>query len=122
MFRKALRAALALSAITAPFAACSSEQPEQIITDPVESCHTAADCDWGEIDHEIAAASDCPCLYGCGYIPLSRAAINRRKSQYAALCSPDHDGKGNACGVDDCAVPGPLACVAGQCAADRDAH
>jgi hypothetical protein len=76
-----------------------------------------ADCGYGEIATEIADSSDCPCLYGCPYQPLNRSTIERRQSQYEASCGPDEDGKGQVCGVDDCAPAPTPACVAGQCTA-----
>jgi hypothetical protein len=80
-------------------------------------CATAADCAWGEIEHEILQASDCVCLYGCPYIPLSKETVDRRNMQYQALCTPGQDGNGNPCGVDDCAVPPPIQCMSGKCVA-----
>jgi hypothetical protein len=76
-----------------------------------------ADCVWGEIPNELLNASDCPCLYGCGYLPQNVATQERRAAQYSKLCNPRKDGKGNACGIDDCAAPGVLSCVSGKCVA-----
>ena len=85
--------------------------------EPYDACVTAADCAWGEIDHEILQASDCPCVYGCPHIPLSKETVDRRNMQYQALCTPGMDGNGNNCGVDDCAVPPPIQCTNGKCVA-----
>lgn len=82
-----------------------------------ESCSVDADCGFGEIDHEILRRADCPCTYGCPYLPLNRDAIERRQSQYDALCDPRFNGNGEGCGVDDCAAPPAPACVAGRCTA-----
>jgi hypothetical protein len=82
-----------------------------------ESCRVDTDCGFGEIDHEILRRADCPCLYGCPYLPLNTASIERRQSQYDALCEPSRNGMGQGCGIDDCASPPPAACVAGKCAA-----
>jgi hypothetical protein len=65
-------------------------------------CETAADCGYGEIDHEITKRSDCICLFGCPSLPLNKAAIERRKASYAKLCDPNTDGKGQRCPIDDC--------------------
>jgi hypothetical protein len=82
-----------------------------------EGCTVDADCGFGEIDHEILRRADCPCLYGCPYLPLNTVSIERRQSQYDALCEPSQNGMGQGCGIDDCARPPPAACVAGMCAA-----
>jgi len=82
-----------------------------------DACATAADCTWGEIDHEIITSSDCTCLYGCPYIPLSKTTVDRRQTQYQDLCTPGQDGQGNPCGIDDCALPPQIECQAGHCAA-----
>ena len=84
---------------------------------PYDECATAADCAWTEIDHEIGTPLDCPCLYGCPYIPLAKESVDRRAAQYQALCTPGQDGSGKMCGIDDCASPGMLACATGHCAA-----
>ena len=84
---------------------------------PYDACTTATDCGWTEIDHEIVTAADCPCLYGCPYIPLAKESVDRRAAQYQALCTPGVDGHGTACGIDDCALPGMLACQTGHCTA-----
>src|SRR6185369_8011773 len=81
------------------------------------ACSTANDCAWGEIDHEILTSADCPCLFGCPYIPLSKSTVDRRQAQYNALCTPGVDGMGNGCGVDDCAGPPTAICNAGTCMA-----
>jgi hypothetical protein len=84
---------------------------------PYDTCSVAGDCGWGEIDHEILSPSDCICLFGCPYIPLSKVTVDRRTAQYNMFCTPGKDGQGNPCPVDDCAGPGPIACKAGHCAA-----
>jgi hypothetical protein len=86
---------------------------------PPDACLISSDCDWGEIDREILSADACPCLYGCPGIALSRETIQRRQAQYDALCTPGRDGKGQPCGIDDCIVPPPLACIAQRCMAPR---
>jgi hypothetical protein len=65
-------------------------------------CETASDCGYGEIDHEIVQKSDCLCLFGCPYIPLNKATIERRKASYAKLCDPTKDSQGKPCPIDDC--------------------
>jgi len=80
-----------------------------------DTCNTDADCTWGEIPKELVKASDCPCLYGCGYLPQTTATRERRAAQYAKLCTPQKDGQGNACGIDDCAQPSGLMCLNGTC-------
>ena len=82
-----------------------------------DACTTDAECGWGEIDHEIASSSDCPCLLGCPYLPLSAATIARRQAAYQSLCTPGQDGNGDPCPIDDCAGPPTIACIAGHCAA-----
>src|SRR5262245_5281987 len=67
---------------------------------PADGCEVDADCGFGEIDHEIYRRADCPCLYGCPYVPLSTAAIERRQSQYDMLCDPRTNGNGDGCGID----------------------
>ncbi len=79
------------------------------------ACNVQADCAWGEIDHEILTAADCPCLYGCPYIRSNRTTVDRRRQQYAARCTPGYDGQGHACGIDDCIMPPTLLCVQGEC-------
>lgn len=81
------------------------------------ACSVANDCTWGEIDHEILSSTDCPCLLGCPYLPLSKTTVDRRTAQYNSLCTPGVDGHGNPCGVDDCAGPPPIVCNGGQCMA-----
>jgi hypothetical protein len=83
---------------------------------PYTSCAYASECAWSEIDHEILTPADCPCLFGCPYLPLNKTTADRRQKQWAALCDPAHDGKGNPCEVDDCIVPPTIQCAAGQCA------
>src|SRR5262249_8455361 len=51
-------------------------------TKPADFCMLADDCDWGEIDREILPPADCPCLFGCPYLPLSKTTVERRKAQY----------------------------------------
>ncbi len=79
------------------------------------ACGVQTDCAWGEIDHEILGRADCPCLYGCPYLPLNRSTVERRRQQYDQLCDPNVDGQGRACGIDDCFMPPPLLCILGQC-------
>jgi hypothetical protein len=80
-----------------------------------DSCSSDADCTWGEISREIVMASDCPCLYGCPYLPQTKATVMRRSEQYKALCNALTNGNGQPCGIDDCAAPGAIACVDGKC-------
>jgi hypothetical protein len=82
-----------------------------------DTCASTDDCAWGEIDREILKASDCMCLYGCPYLPQTKQTAARRLQQYGALCNPNKDGSGMSCGVDDCALPGAIACVSGTCKA-----
>jgi len=83
----------------AAFVACKTEPvPEPEPTPDSESCSVSSDCVFGEIDHEIRRGTDCLCLYGCPYLPLNRASIERRQSQYDELCNPGEDGNGNSCG------------------------
>jgi hypothetical protein len=82
---------------------------------PYDSCSTASDCQFGEINKEILQPSDCPCLYGCAFIPLSKTTVERRAAQYATFCTPHKDGQGHDCGVDDCAGPNATACVNNSC-------
>ena len=84
---------------------------------PYDTCTAASDCAWGEIDHEILSPSDCPCILGCPYLPLSKTTVERRNAQYMALCKPNVDGHGNPCPVDDCVTPPALACSGGKCVA-----
>jgi hypothetical protein len=79
------------------------------------SCNVPSDCAWGEISREILVSADCPCLYGCVYLPLNRTTVDRRQQQYAALCTPGYDGLGRSCGIDDCIMPPALLCIQGQC-------
>lgn len=76
----------------------------------VDRCETAADCAYGEIDHEIVKKSDCVCLYGCPYLPLNKTTVDRRKASYKALCDPRTDAKGQPCGIDDCVPLKAIAC------------
>ncbi|MEP7052263.1 MAG: hypothetical protein ABJB12_17995, partial [Pseudomonadota bacterium] len=82
-----------------------------------DSCAVAADCTWGEIPNELVKASDCRCLYGCGYLAQNTTTQERRAAQYEKLCNPQKDGRGDPCGIDDCAPPGVLSCVSGTCRA-----
>jgi hypothetical protein len=75
----------------------------------------ASDCGYGEFAHDILSPSDCPCSFGCPFLPLLETTIQRRQAQYDALCNPRHDGQGNPCGVDDCVVPPPVTCRDGAC-------
>jgi hypothetical protein len=86
-------------------------------TTSTDTCATAADCTWGEIDKEILKTQDCMCLYGCPFLPQTNATAQRRQQQYTALCNPNKDGTGQTCGIDDCALPGAIACLAGACKA-----
>lgn len=79
------------------------------------SCQTAADCQWGEIRHEILAPTDCVCLLGCPSTALNRATVARRNAQYMALCTPGRDGNGRPCPIDDCGGPPALECRMGAC-------
>ena len=76
-----------------------------------DECTVDTDCTFGEIDHEITKPSECVCLYGCVYLPETKMTAARRLAQHDRLCKPDQDGDGNSCGIDDCAVPGAVACV-----------
>src|SRR5262249_52938028 len=62
-------------------------------------------------------STDCICLYGCGYLPQTKATAARRMAQYKALCNPLVNGNGAPCGIDDCALPGKVACGDGTCKA-----
>ncbi len=84
---------------------------------PFDSCTLDTDCSFGEIGGEIDELEDCPCLYGCPYLPLDKATIERRQSQYEAVCDPGQNGNGDDCGVDDCAPAPRPACIAGKCTA-----
>jgi hypothetical protein len=84
---------------------------------PTDTCVSNDDCIWGEIPNEILRASDCICLYGCVYLPQTKVTATRRGDQYKALCNPQTNGKGQPCGIDDCAVPGAIACLDGMCKA-----
>lgn len=87
------------------------------VAGPYDACEAATDCAWGEIDHEILVPSDCVCLFGCPYIPLSKATVDRRNMQYKNLCTPGQDGQGQPCAVDDCAGPGKIVCESSHCVA-----
>lgn len=99
----------------------ASEKPEVSVpppsVGPYDACTVDADCGFGEISTEIDDGEDCPCLYGCPFLPLGKVTIERRQSQYEGLCDPHENGNGEACGVDDCAAPPSPACVAGKCTA-----
>ena len=82
-----------------------------------DTCTTADDCTWGEIAIEISKPSDCMCLYGCGYVAQTKTTAARREQQHATLCTPNKDGTGQSCGIDDCAAPGGITCLAGACRA-----
>ncbi len=88
-------------------------------TPSTDTCSVDDDCTFGEIDHEITKPSECVCLYGCVYLPETKMTAARRLAQHDRLCKPDSDGDGNSCGIDDCAVPGAVACVAGTCKASN---
>lgn len=87
-----------------------------------DACTVDDDCTLGEIEIEITKASDCMCLYGCVYWPETKLTAARRMQQYQKFCKPDVDGQGEACGIDDCAVPGGVSCVAGSCQASTSAR
>ena len=56
-----------------------------------------------------------------GTLPQTKVTASRRGDQYKALCNPGKDGKGQPCGIDDCAGPGAIACIDGACkAAPKD--
>jgi hypothetical protein len=80
-----------------------------------ETCSVDDDCTLTEIDTEIGKASQCMCLYGCVYLPVTKMTAARRMLQHTKFCKPDVDGQGQPCGIDDCVVPGTVACVAGTC-------
>ena len=84
------------------------------------SCTQASDCAWGEIGHEILAAADCICLYGCPYLAMNQTTAQRRRAEYDALCNPRISGNGQPCGIDDCAMPPAIECVDGVCKAGGD--
>jgi hypothetical protein len=94
--------------------ACQQACPE---TDAV-ACESEGDCGWGEIGREIRVPSDCMCLFGCPYLPLSHVTIARRQAQYQALCDPQTDGQGNPCPIDDCIPPPPAMCIEDRCTGD----
>jgi hypothetical protein len=87
---------------------------------PYDTCTVDADCGFGEIRSELVRAEDCPCTYGCPFLPLGKPTIERRQSQYEALCDPRQNGSGEDCGIDDCAPAPTPACVAGKCTAAAD--
>jgi hypothetical protein len=95
------------------------EVPDANVPVP-DSCEVDADCGFGEIDHEVYRRADCPCLYGCPYLPLSSATIARRQRQYDMICDPRTNGAGEGCGIDDCNAPPEPACIAGRCTAVPD--
>ncbi len=80
-----------------------------------DSCSVNDDCTLGEIDVEIAKASDCMCLYGCVYLPQTKVTAARRALQHQKFCKTNVDGQGQPCGIDDCAVPSRAVCVDGSC-------
>ncbi len=80
-----------------------------------DACTVDDDCTFTEIDTEISKASQCMCLYGCVYLPVTKITNARRMQQHEKFCKPDVDGEGNSCGIDDCVVPGTVACVDGAC-------
>ena len=65
----------------------------------------------------LLKAQDCMCLFGCVYLPQTKTTATRRQMQHTALCTPNKDGMGNPCPVDDCVQPGPIACINGTCKA-----
>jgi hypothetical protein len=102
---------------------CQSGTPVPVETNPklYTNCTTTADCELGEIDHEIRSRADCNCLYGCVYLPLNKQTVARRKQQHQSLCDPERNEQGEPCGIDDCAVPPQPTCVAGLCTIVVDA-
>lgn len=97
--------------------ASSSQRSDAQASARYDKCTVAADCAWGEIDHEIAERKDCICLYGCPWLALSHETVTRRIAQHEKYCDASKDGNGNPCGIDDCAPRGALACEAMTCAA-----
>jgi hypothetical protein len=85
------------------------------------ACSVASDCTRTEIDHEIHSSADCICLYGCPWTIVNVATANRRMAEYQALCTPGRNAQGQPCGIDDCALPPPLACVSESCVPATDA-
>jgi len=81
------------------------------------ACLSAADCTRTEIDHEISSSADCICLYGCPWWIVNVETAKRRTAQYTAFCTPNPLN----CGVDDCALPPPVACVSEMCVAAASA-
>jgi len=79
------------------------------------ACVAATECTRTEIDHEILAVADCPCLYGCPFTIVNVQTANRRAAQYDLRCTPGVDGQGRNCGIDDCIAPAPLACIDQVC-------
>ncbi len=73
-------------------------------------CENADDCTFTEIADEIRGTEDCPCLFGCPYLPVNEATAMRRQAAYDAMCTPGIDGDGNDCPVDDCAPPPTAIC------------
>ena len=132
-----VRTALLVSLLVSFLVGCTGGDGEQTIdamapppidavgTPPIDAmgtgdagaCEVAADCQWGEIDHEILTKEDCICLFGCPYLALSKTTVERRLTQYAALCNPNEDGQGNLCPIDDCAQPPILMCTDKTCVA-----
>lgn len=108
-------------------AACSSElatskdagstEDASVVAPARDSCEVDSDCGWGEINREILTSDDCMCLYGCPYLPLPKATVQRRAEQHEKLCDPRVDGAGEPCGIDDCAAPPAIVCSAGKCMA-----
>jgi hypothetical protein len=80
-----------------------------------DTCTVDDDCTFTEIDTEISEPSQCMCLYGCVYLPVTKITAARRLQQHGKFCKSDVDGQGQSCGIDDCVVPGTVACVAGTC-------
>ena len=96
---------------------CGAASAASAPAEPTDACTVAEDCAWGEINHEIRTTCDCICLFGCPGTPLSKSTLERRNAQYDARCTRGKDGAGQACPVDDCAAPPPIACVNGRCQA-----
>ena len=80
-----------------------------------DTCIVDDDCTFGEIDKDITMASECICLYGCVYLPVTKITAARRLQQHKKYCQAAFDGHGNPCGIDDCVVPGTVVCMAGTC-------
>ena len=115
-----LSAVLALSLLLVLSAGCSGSDVTPVPggsagAPSTDSCTVDDDCTFTEIDTEISKGSQCMCLYGCVYLPVTKITAARRLQQHDKFCKADVDGQGNSCGIDDCVVPGTTACMAGKC-------